>query len=213
MTNGPREQPTGQKGKVSGPIGWSADQPMGPIASNLPCGGFSLGAQVGSVQLTQWLPPINIREAVNNTTHQHTLTSSLELGVLPPRCFRQPRGVEDQEESEEESREVSDLSTLFSACTLTDAYSVVSIRDFLIQNQSLVVSYFFCLILIEYMLRVAFDPSLRLRIEKDNLGHGEDQYRIAQTWCLGQTLPLICLILPRFVEVQIGEKRHYWRPS
>ena len=36
------------------------------------------------------------------------------------------------QESEEESGEVSGLSALFSACTLMDAYSVVSIRDFLI---------------------------------------------------------------------------------
>ena len=31
--------------------------------------------------------------------------------------------------SEEESGEVSGLSALFSACTSTDAYSVVSVRD------------------------------------------------------------------------------------
>ena len=35
-------------------------------------------------------------------------------------------------ESEEESEEVPGLSALFSACTLTDAYSAVSVRDFLI---------------------------------------------------------------------------------
>ena len=34
-------------------------------------------------------------------------------------------------ESEEESGEVPGLSALFSACTLMDAYSVVSVRDFL----------------------------------------------------------------------------------
>ena len=36
------------------------------------------------------------------------------------------------EESEEESGEVPGLSALFSVCTSTDAYSVVSVRDFLI---------------------------------------------------------------------------------
>ena len=34
-------------------------------------------------------------------------------------------------ESEEESGEVPGMSALFSACTSTDAYSVVSVRDFL----------------------------------------------------------------------------------
>ena len=36
------------------------------------------------------------------------------------------------QESEEESEDVSGLSAPFSACTSTDAYSVVSVRDFLI---------------------------------------------------------------------------------
>ena len=72
-------------------------------------------------------------EELEHNTHYHTtLTSSLELGVLHPRCFRQPRGVEDYEDSEEESGEVPGLSALFSVCTSTDAYSVVSVRDFLI---------------------------------------------------------------------------------
>ena len=51
------------------------------------------------------------------------------------------------QESEEESVEVPGLSALFSACTTMDAYLVVSVRYFLIQNQSLVTSYFFCLLL------------------------------------------------------------------
>ena len=34
-------------------------------------------------------------------------------------------------ESEEESGEVPGMSALFSACTSTDAYSVISVRDFL----------------------------------------------------------------------------------
>ena len=36
------------------------------------------------------------------------------------------------QESEEESGDVPGLSALFSACTSTDAYSVVSVQDFLI---------------------------------------------------------------------------------
>ena len=36
------------------------------------------------------------------------------------------------QESEEESGEVPGLSTLFSACTSTDAYLIISVRDFLI---------------------------------------------------------------------------------
>ena len=36
------------------------------------------------------------------------------------------------QESEEESGDVPGLSALFSVCTSTDAYSVVSVRDFLI---------------------------------------------------------------------------------
>ena len=39
-------------------------------------------------------------------------------------------GVESEKESEE-SGEVPGLSALFSTCTSTDAYSVVSVRDFL----------------------------------------------------------------------------------
>ena len=38
------------------------------------------------------------------------------------------------QESEGESRDVPGLSALFSTCTSTDAYSVVSVRDFLIYN-------------------------------------------------------------------------------
>ena len=36
------------------------------------------------------------------------------------------------QESEEESGDVTGLSALFSVCTSMDAYSVVSVRDFLI---------------------------------------------------------------------------------
>ena len=109
-----------------------------------------------------------------------------------------------QKESEEESGEVPGMPALFSVCTSTDAYSVVTVQVFLIQNQSLVASYSFCLLLIECMLRVAFDLSLRLRIEKDNLGQGQDQYGIAQTWCLGKTLPLSCSIFSRIVRQPAG---------
>ena len=41
-------------------------------------------------------------------------------------------GVEEEEESEEELGEVPGLLALFSACISTDAYSVVSVRGFLI---------------------------------------------------------------------------------
>ena len=41
-------------------------------------------------------------------------------------------GVEEEEESEEESGEAPGLSALFSACTSTDAYKVVSVRDFFV---------------------------------------------------------------------------------
>ena len=73
---------------------------------------------------------------MNTHTHTHThLTlathpSSLGAGGLHPRSLGRLGGVEE-EESEEESGEVSGLSALFSACTSTDAYSVVSVRDFL----------------------------------------------------------------------------------
>ena len=40
-------------------------------------------------------------------------------------------GVEEEEDSEEEPGEVPGLLALFSACTSSDAYSVVSVRDFL----------------------------------------------------------------------------------
>ena len=45
-------------------------------------------------------------------------------------CLGRLGGVEEEEESEEESGEVPGLSALFSTCTSTDAYSVVSVRDF-----------------------------------------------------------------------------------
>ena len=35
MTSGPREQPTQRKGRSVGPVGWSADRPMGPTAFRL----------------------------------------------------------------------------------------------------------------------------------------------------------------------------------
>ena len=69
---------------------------------------------------------------MRHTPHPTQLTSSpLELGSLHPRCLGSLGGVEE-EESEEESGEVPGLSALFSTCTSTDAYSVVSVRDFLI---------------------------------------------------------------------------------
>ena len=81
-----------------------------------------------------WLPPINIKggEGMKHTPHPTQLTSlPLELGGPHPRCSGSLGGVEDYE-SEEESGKVPGLSTLFSACTSTEAYSVVSVRDFLI---------------------------------------------------------------------------------
>ena len=48
------------------------------------------------------------------------------------RCLGRLGGVEEEEESEEELGEVPGLSALFSACTSMNAYSVVSIRVFLI---------------------------------------------------------------------------------
>ena len=77
---------------------------------------------------------------------QHTTTSSLEfllelrvvLGSLGVEVLRRGAGngallqLVPLQESEEESGEVPGLSALFSACTSTNAYSVVSVRDFLI---------------------------------------------------------------------------------
>ena len=66
-------------------------------------------------------------------TH-HTLSthlSPLELEAFILDALGRLGGVEEEEESEEESGEVPGLSALFSACTSTDAYSVVSVRDFL----------------------------------------------------------------------------------
>jgi len=81
-----------------------------------------------------WLPPINTRGGVEEWTHiSHPLNSPFSLGAwdLHPRCLGRLGGVEEEEESEEESAEVPGLSALVSACTSTDAYSVVSVRDFL----------------------------------------------------------------------------------
>ena len=55
-----------------------------------------------------------------------------KLGCYNPRRLGSLGGVEEEEESEEESGEVPGLSALFSTCTLTDAYLVVSVRDSLI---------------------------------------------------------------------------------
>ena len=69
-----------------------------------------------------------------DTHTHHTLSthlSPLELEAFHPRCLGRLGGVEEEEESEDESGEVPGLSALFSACTSTDAYSVVSVRDFL----------------------------------------------------------------------------------
>ena len=69
-------------------------------------------------------------------THTHITPSQLTFLSwslrLHPRCLGRLVGVEEEEESEQESGEVPGLSALFSACTSTDAYSVVSVRDFFI---------------------------------------------------------------------------------
>ena len=60
------------------------------------------------------------------------------LGSLGVEVLRRSAGngallqIVPQQESEEESGDVPGLSALFSACTSTDAYSVVSVQDFLI---------------------------------------------------------------------------------
>ena len=61
----------------------------------------------------------SVGERDRGTTEGHTVVGAL-LQFVP------------LQESEEESGEVPGLSALFSACTSTDAYSVVSVRDFLI---------------------------------------------------------------------------------
>ena len=70
---------------------------------------------------------------MKHTQHPTQLTSlPLELGGPHPRCLGSLGGVEEEEESEEESGEVPGLPALFSACTSTNAYSVVSAQDFFI---------------------------------------------------------------------------------
>ena len=68
LTSGPREQPSGRKGRSTGPAGWSADQPMGPTSLSLWRGTPSLDGEVGSGRLQLksrprrgWLPSINMR--------------------------------------------------------------------------------------------------------------------------------------------------------
>ena len=95
-----------------------------------------------------WFPPVNMRGGAPNehTLHTSTLHFPLEF-LLELRVVLESLGVEvprrgagngallqfvPLQESEEESGEVSGLSALFSAYTSTDAYSAVSVRDFLI---------------------------------------------------------------------------------
>ena len=95
-----------------------------------------------------WFPPINTRgggpnEDTLHTTHFTLLLSPhlrcrVVLGSLGVEVLRRGAGngallkIVPLQESEEESGDVPGLSALFSACTSTDAYSVVSVRDFLI---------------------------------------------------------------------------------
>ena len=81
-----------------------------------------------------------------NTHYTSTLHSLLEfllelrivLGSLGVEVLRRGAGngallqIVPLQESEEESGDVPGLSALFSACTSTDAYSAVSVRDFLL---------------------------------------------------------------------------------
>ena len=61
----------------------------------------------------------SVGERDRGTTEGHTVVGAL-LQFVP------------LQESEEEMGEVSGLSVLVSSCTSTDAYSIVSVRDFLI---------------------------------------------------------------------------------
>ena len=95
----------------------------------------------------RWFPPINTRggganENTLHTTHFTLLLSPhlrcrVVLGSLGVEILRRGAGngallqFVPIHESEEESGDVPGLSVLFSACTSTDAYSVVSVRDFL----------------------------------------------------------------------------------
>ena len=88
-----------------------------------------------------------MRIRTHNTPHHQQFTLLLS-SHLSESCLREFRGrvlsrgagndallqFVPLQESEGESGEVLGLSALFSACTSTDAYSVVSVRDFLIQN-------------------------------------------------------------------------------
>ena len=118
-----------------GEVGWA--WPMAPLWRVTP----PLVLNVSSRRLNcrrcpckLWLPPINSRGGVRIGPHHSTqLNSSLSLRAwgLHPRCLGSLGGVEEEQESEEESGEVTGLSALFSACTSTDAYQSVSVRDFI----------------------------------------------------------------------------------
>ena len=147
MTSGPRKEPMDQKGSLVGPLGGRptclVGRPArGPHRLKLDTWRKLIGwvCQFAKDQL-QMTPPLAVapsykyRGGVEKWNTQHTqLNSPFSLGAwgLHPRCLGSLGGVEEEGESEEESGEVPGLSALFSTCTSTDAYSVVSVRDFLV---------------------------------------------------------------------------------
>ena len=97
----------------------------------------------GLASFPGWFPPINTRGGAPNEHTSHLLLLSSHLSES---CLRElgvevlNRGADNSallqfvplQESEEESGDVLGLSALFSSCTSTDTYSVVSVRDLLI---------------------------------------------------------------------------------
>ena len=146
---------TKDRGKQSQPIvsrpARSAKQVVaahGPHRLSVTHGVAWLATYGGLASFPGWLPPINTRGgAPNEDTHTpHTTPSLLLSSHLSETCLREFRSRGTQEgcqqwcsspictshESEEELGDVPDLLALFSACTSTDAYSIVSVQEFLI---------------------------------------------------------------------------------
>ena len=79
---------------VAGRPPWSANGPVGPTASNLPCGGSTLDVEGGSERLncrmdSPWpfLPPINTKGGGRNETHN--TPNSTHLSPLDLEAFIQ----------------------------------------------------------------------------------------------------------------------------